>query len=198
MTVAPSLVIVCLPFSSTMSRSPPYGPSVPLIVACTARQALMFDITWPRPCDWSVPETVSDVCIKKCRGTYPPATPQWSVFDRRTTCCLIREIQRLGPRLWKLWIQIKLVVCCEGHGELCAAVCGDQTNASHEFSQSPEHDPLPSRRTVRKFPDFCWQPSLGILQSFHALYHSYVVAYPRSSQPKHLSSTHSNDQFRAA
>jgi hypothetical protein len=51
MTVAPSFVIVCLPFSSTISRSPPYGPSVPLIVDCTARHALMFEITWPRPCD---------------------------------------------------------------------------------------------------------------------------------------------------
>ena len=33
MTVAPSLVIVCRPFVSTNSRSPPYGPRVLLIVA---------------------------------------------------------------------------------------------------------------------------------------------------------------------
>jgi hypothetical protein len=55
MTVAPSLVIVCLPFSSTRSKSPPYGPSVVLIVDWTAMQALMLETTWPRPCDWSVP-----------------------------------------------------------------------------------------------------------------------------------------------
>ena len=51
MTVAPSLVIVCLPLASTINKSPPYGPSVLLIVACTARQALIFDITCPFPCD---------------------------------------------------------------------------------------------------------------------------------------------------
>ena len=45
MTVAPSFVMVCLPFSSTSSKSPPYGPSVLLIVACTAMQALMFERT---------------------------------------------------------------------------------------------------------------------------------------------------------
>lgn len=50
-TVAPSLVIVCLPFSSTSSRSPPYGPKVLLMVDCTAKQALMLDNIWPLPCD---------------------------------------------------------------------------------------------------------------------------------------------------
>lgn len=33
MTVAPSLVMVCWPFSSTINRSPPYGPRVGFIVA---------------------------------------------------------------------------------------------------------------------------------------------------------------------
>lgn len=42
-TVAPSLVMVCLPLASTINRSPPYGPSVDLIVACTAKQALMLE-----------------------------------------------------------------------------------------------------------------------------------------------------------
>lgn len=32
-TVAPSFVIVCLPFASTSNKSPPYGPSVLRIVA---------------------------------------------------------------------------------------------------------------------------------------------------------------------
>ena len=54
-TVAPSLVMVCLPFSSTMSRSPPYGPRVDLMVACTARQALMLEMICPLPCEVSVP-----------------------------------------------------------------------------------------------------------------------------------------------
>lgn len=47
MTVAPSLVIVCLPFSSTINRSPPYGPRVGFTVPCTATQALMLDRIWP-------------------------------------------------------------------------------------------------------------------------------------------------------
>lgn len=59
MTVAPSLVMVCFPFSSTRSKSPPYGPSVPLMVDCTARQALMLERICPRPCDWSVPAAQS-------------------------------------------------------------------------------------------------------------------------------------------
>jgi hypothetical protein len=42
-TVAPSFVIVCLPFSSTSNKSPPYGPSVLRIVAWTAKQALIFE-----------------------------------------------------------------------------------------------------------------------------------------------------------
>jgi hypothetical protein len=32
-TVAPSFVIVCLPFPSTNKRSPPYGPKVLRMVA---------------------------------------------------------------------------------------------------------------------------------------------------------------------
>ena len=55
MTVAPSLVIVCLPFSSTSNKSPPYGPGVLFTVDCTATHALMFERICPRPCDWSVP-----------------------------------------------------------------------------------------------------------------------------------------------
>jgi hypothetical protein len=54
-TVAPSFVIVCRPFASTISRSPPYGPSVGLTVACTARHALMLDRICGLPCDVSVP-----------------------------------------------------------------------------------------------------------------------------------------------
>jgi hypothetical protein len=49
MTVAPSLVIVCLPFASTIKRSPPYGPSVLFMVDCTARHALMLEMTCPFP-----------------------------------------------------------------------------------------------------------------------------------------------------
>ena len=69
MTVAPSLVMVVLPFSSTSSRSPPYGPRVLLMVDWTAKQALMFDMICPRPCDWSVP------------ARYWLATPNLSISD---------------------------------------------------------------------------------------------------------------------
>ena len=51
MTVAPSFVMVCLPFASTSSRSPPYGPKVLFMVDCTAKQALILEMTWPFPCD---------------------------------------------------------------------------------------------------------------------------------------------------
>lgn len=48
-TVAPSFVIVCLPFSSTINKSPPYGPRVDFKVSCTARHALMLEMICPFP-----------------------------------------------------------------------------------------------------------------------------------------------------
>jgi hypothetical protein len=58
-TVAPSFVIVCLPFSSTINKSPPYGPKVGFIVAWTAKQAFMFDTICPLPCELSVPALIA-------------------------------------------------------------------------------------------------------------------------------------------
>lgn len=65
-TVAPSLVIVCRPFSSTIRRSPPYGPSVDLIVACTARHALMLVMICPLPWEESVPIRAASVSVCLC------------------------------------------------------------------------------------------------------------------------------------
>ncbi len=56
-TVAPSFVIVCLPLASTINRSPPYGPRVDLMVACTAVHAFIFEIIWPFPWEVSVPNS---------------------------------------------------------------------------------------------------------------------------------------------
>lgn len=53
--VAPSLLMVAFPRSSTINLSAPRGPSVVATVLTTLKQALMLLSSWPRPWLWSVP-----------------------------------------------------------------------------------------------------------------------------------------------
>ena len=45
-----------------MSLSIPRGPSVERTVSVTAWQALMLEMSWPRPCDESVPSRSRMIC----------------------------------------------------------------------------------------------------------------------------------------
>ena len=79
------MVMVCLPLPSTSNRSPPYGPRVLRIVDCTARQALMLETIWPRPCDESVPVTVSYIvrATDPARLTLLQHDDRWGLASER-------------------------------------------------------------------------------------------------------------------